>query len=42
MAIIGPDTPVMGDNIDGDTLGMNVLRAKYAKFAATPGFHSWR
>jgi alkaline phosphatase D len=31
-------TLLLGDNIYGDTLDMNVMRAKYAKLAAMPGF----
>jgi len=32
----------LGDNIYGDTLDMSVMRAKYAKLAAKPGFRKLR
>jgi hypothetical protein len=35
-------TLLLGDNIYGDTLDMNVMRAKYAKLAAMPGFQLLR
>ena len=35
-------TLLLGDNIYGDTLDMNVLQAKYAKLAAMPGFQTLR
>jgi alkaline phosphatase D len=35
-------TLLLGDNIYADTLDMNVMRAKYARFAAMPGFQSLR
>jgi alkaline phosphatase D len=33
---------LLGDNIYADTLDMNVMRAKYARFAAMPGFQLLR
>ena len=33
---------LLGDNIYGDTEDMDVMRAKYAKFAAMPGFKALR
>ena len=35
-------TLLLGDNIYGDTLDMDVMRAKYAKLAAMPGFQLLR
>jgi alkaline phosphatase D len=35
-------TLLLGDNIYGDTLDMNVMRAKYARLAAMPGFQLLR
>ena len=35
-------TLLLGDNIYADTLDMNVMRAKYAKLAAMPGFQLLR
>ena len=35
-------TFLLGDNIYADTLDMNVMRAKYAKLAAMPGFQLLR
>jgi hypothetical protein len=35
-------TLLLGDNIYADTVDMNVMRAKYAKLAAMPGFQSLR
>ena len=35
-------TLLLGDNIYADTLDMNVMRAKYAQFAAMPGFQLLR
>ena len=43
VAAFGPDVLLMlGDNVYGDTEDMDVLREKYAKLAALPGFAALR